>query len=314
MAKPRTVLGKGLDALIPKPEAYEPMAQRTPRGDTVARPGLRHPASDSEVIAHLEISQIQPNPYQPRADFDEVALDELKRSIQEKGVIQAITVRRTDDGSYQMISGERRIRAAREAGLATIPAYVRAVKSEEEMLELALIENLQRELLNPIEIGISYQRLIDECDLTQEEIAQKIVKDRTTVTNFIRLLRLPDQIQQSLRQGKLTMGHARALVSIPDEKTQLRLFERIVKQGLSVRSVEQLVRDVGKRTIKFRQVGVTRTDQSLERIESKVRQVLGTKVTVRANSDGRGQITIEYYSADDLDRLLDLFAIIEKYH
>lgn len=304
MPKSRTVLGKGLDALIP----------RTPPGGTVPRPEARHPAVYSEVIAHLDIAQIRPNPYQPRADFDEVALGELKRSIQEKGVIQPITVRRTDDGSYQLISGERRIRAAREAGLTKIPAYVKTVKSEPEMLELALIENLQREHLNPIEIGISYQRLIDECQLTQEEIAQKIGKDRTTVTNFIRLLKLPDQIQRSLRKGELTMGHARALVGITDEKLQLRLFERIVKQGLSVRRVEQLVRDVGKKTAKPRRVGITGGDESLEHIETKLRQTLGTKVTVTAGSGGRGQITIEYYSADDLDRLLDLFAVIEKYH
>ncbi|MFQ5799853.1 MAG: ParB/RepB/Spo0J family partition protein, partial [Bacteroidota bacterium] len=256
---------------------------------------------------------IQPNPYQPRADFDQVALDELKRSIQEKGVIQPIIVCRTNDGFYQLISGERRIRAAREAGLSKIPAYVRTVKSEEEVLELALIENLQREHLNPIEIGISYQRLIDECKLSQEEIAQKIGKDRTTVTNFIRLLKLPEQIQQSLRQGKLTMGHARALVSLADEKMRLRLYERIMRQGLSVRRVEQLVHDVGKETTKSRRV-TARTDQSLEHIESKIRQVLGTKVIVTAKANGRGQITIEYYSPDDLERLLELFAVIEKFH
>lgn len=314
MPKSRSVLGRGLNALIPKPETSEPLTQRTRSEDAAVGADHRYPGSLQEVIAHLEISKIRPNPYQPRADFDEVALDELKRSIQEKGIIQPITVRRTGDGMYQLITGERRIRAAREAGLGRIPAYVRRVKSEAEMLELALIENLQREHLNPIEIGISYQRLIDEVQLTQEEIARKIGKDRTTVTNFIRLLKLPAEIQQSLRQGKLTMGHARALVGIPDERLQLRLFERIVKQGLSVRRVEELVRHVGKQKTKSRRPRATGIDESVEHIESKLRQILGTKVTVTANPDGRGQISIEYYSHDDLDRLLELFAAIEKYN
>ncbi|MEE9288752.1 MAG: ParB/RepB/Spo0J family partition protein [Bacteroidota bacterium] len=314
MPKSRSVLGRGLNALIPKPETSEPLTQRTRSEDTAVGPDQRHPGSFEEVIAHLEISKIRPNPYQPRADFDEVALDELKRSIQEKGIIQPITVRRTDDGMYQLITGERRIRAVREAGLSRIPAYVRRVKSEAEMLELALIENLQREHLNPIEIGISYQRLIDEVQLTQEEIARKIGKDRTTVTNFIRLLKLPLKIQQSLRQGNLTMGHARALVGIPDDRLQLRLFERIVKRGLSVRRVEELVRQVGNQKSKSRRPRATGVDESVEHIESKLRQILGTKVTVTANPDGRGQISIEYYSDDDLDRLLELFAAIEKYN
>jgi len=303
MSKQRTALGKGLDALIPRTSPVEKTALRDV-----------HPSAPQvEVISHLMIAQILPNPYQPRADFDEVALDELKRSIQEKGVIQPITVRRKDDGTYQLISGERRIRAAREAGLAKIPAFVKAVKSEEEMLELALIENLQREHLNPVEVGISYQRLIDECQFTQDEIARKIGKDRTTVTNFIRLLKLPELIQQSLRQGKLTMGHARALVGILDEKAQLRLCERIVKQGLSVRAVEQLVRDIGKKSTKSRRPEARAGDRSLDHIETKIRHILGTKVTVTSSGKGRGQITIEYYSADDLDRLLDLFAAIEKH-
>ena len=314
MPKSRSVLGRGLNALIPKPETYDPLTQRTRSEDTAVGPDHRHLGSLEEVIAHLEISKIRPNPYQPRADFDEVALDELKRSIQEKGIIQPITVRQTDDGMYQLITGERRIRAVREAGLDRIPAYVRRVKSEAEMLELALIENLQREHLNPMEIGISYQRLIDEVQLTQEEIARKIGKDRTTVTNFIRLLKLPLKIQQSLRQGNLTMGHERALVGIPDDRLQLRLFERIVKRGLSVRRVEELVRHVGKQKTKSRRPTATGVDESVEHIESKLRQILGTKVTVTANPDGRGQISIEYYSDDDLDRLLELFAAIEKYN
>src|SRR5262249_17948541 len=181
-----------------------------------------------------------------RADFDPQALDELKESIREKGIIQAVTVRRAEDGMYELISGERRIRASTELGLKTIPAYVIEVKDKEEMLELALIENLQREHLNPVEIAISYQRLMQDVGLSAEDIARKVSKDRTTVVNFLRLLKLPAKIQETLRKGTLTMGHARALVALPDEKTQLRFFDKIIKRDLNVRQVEKLVREFGK--------------------------------------------------------------------
>ncbi len=292
----KSVLGRGLSALIPKsPAADTPVSVESLPTDT----------GGENVIVAVELSRIRSNPYQPRLDFDAQALDELRRSIVEKGVIQPVTVRRRGDG-YELISGERRVRASQEAGLKTIPAYVIHVGSDEEMLELALIENLQREHLNPIEIAVSYQRLIDECRFTQEEVAQKIGKDRSTVTNFIRLLKLPEKIQHSLRNGELNMGHARALITIPDEKTQLRLHARIVRDGLSVRRVEQLVKDAGGTKSRRPSSASPRRDGSLQSIETKLRQSLGTKVSVRPQSGGGGEIVIEYYNSGDLDRLIEL--------
>ena len=296
--KTKSVLGKGLGALIPK----APMTS----GAFPPAPLPKDDGSDNVIIS-VDLSKVRPNPYQPRLDFDPQALDELKRSIVEKGVIQPITVRRVADGAYELISGERRVRASQEAGLKTIPAYIMNVASDEEMLELALVENLQREHLNPIEIAVSYERLIEECRLTQEEVAQKIGKDRTTVTNFLRLLKLPEKIKDSVRKDEISMGHGRALVALGDERTQLRVHDKIIKDGLSVRKVEALVKDVGKKPGK-RSSGspAPRTDGSFQSIETKLRQALGTKVTIRKSTDGGGEIVIEYYNPGDLDRLLEL--------
>ena len=290
MAKLKPVLGRGLASLIPRQQT------ETLRRDD----GATH-----EIIAAVDIERIEGNPYQPRAEFDPVALDELMRSIQEKGVIQPITVRRTPRG-YQLISGERRVRAARQAGLRQIPAYIIHVRADEEMLELALIENLQREHLNPIEIAISYKRLIDECDYTQEEVAQKTAKDRTTVTNFLRLLKLPEQIQKAVRKGEVSGGHARALLAIEDPGLQIDVCERIIERGLSVRDVERLVREKSKVRPRTITVPSSASSPSLSNIEERLRQYLGTKVQVRRLRDGKGEIIIEYYSNDDLDRLLEL--------
>jgi len=314
--KSRVVLGKGLNALIPKAVPTE----------VVLHKEHEHPVASTEqadhgMISEIEIDRIEPNPYQPRQDFDAQALDELKQSIARKGLVQPVTVRRSRDGRYQLISGERRVRAAREAGLTRIPAYIIQVQSDEEMLELALIENLQREHLNPIEVAISYQRLLDECHLTQEQVGQRIGKDRTTVTNFLRLLRLPAPIQQSLRKGELTVGHARAMVNLADEKTQLRVWKRTVKHGLSVREVEELVRRIGTtgaaktKTVPPQEVDTQSPPGNnlvLENIAARMRYILGTKVKIYPKEDARGEIVIEYYSADDLERIVDLFGIIEK--
>jgi ParB-like partition proteins len=296
--KTKSVLGKGLSALIPRPPLRE---------EPISPTALPRDEGFDNVIVALEVSKVRPNPYQPRLDFDPEALNELKRSILEKGVIQPVTVRRIADGYYELISGERRVRASQEAGLNTIPAYIIKVSSDEEMLELSLVENLQREQLNPIEIAVSYERLIEECRLTQEEVAQKIGKDRTTVTNFLRLLRLPEKIKDSLRKDEISMGHARALITLPDEKIQLRLHERIVKQGLSVRNVESLARDFGKKSEKkSHSPSSARSDGIFQNIETRLRQSLGTKVTIRKQQGGGGEIVIEYYNPGDLDRLLEL--------
>lgn len=304
MSKAKHGLGKGLSALIrttPAADHPEPAVARKPDQDVSAG-----------GVTHIEIARIRPNPFQPRADFDQQALDELKESIREKGIIQAVTVRRAEDGMYELISGERRIRASMEIGLKSIPAYVIEVKDRQEMLELALIENLQREHLNPVEIAISYQRLMHDVGLSAEDIARKVSKDRTTVVNFLRLLKLPGKIQETLRKGLLTMGHARALVALPDETTQLRFFNRIVKQDLNVRQVEKLVRDFGKvterKTAPFPKGPGTAVDNIAERIQ----QILATRVKVNVHDGGRGEIIIEFYSSDDLGRLFDLIASIER--
>lgn len=305
MAKAKQVLGRGLASLIPRPTVVVPPASAAGRQDD---------GVTNEIIANIEIEKVQSNPYQPRADFDQVALDELRQSIVEKGIIQPITVRRFENG-YQLISGERRVRAARDAGLTHIPAYIIKVKSNQEMLELALIENLQREHLNPIEIAISYKRLIEEVQLTHDQLSQRIGKDRTTITNFLRLLKLPDVIQNAVRKGDVSPGHARALINVEDNNVQLAIFHRIVDKQISVREVERLTREYQREKTRRTSVTgrggnsvVTAAGSSIESVEDKLRQRLGTKVSVKTMQDGKGEIIVEYYSPDDLERLIDLIA------
>jgi ParB family chromosome partitioning protein len=301
----KSVLGRGLSALIPKAPSKEVSIRHDEIGTDTGEVG---------IMARVNIDQIRPNPFQPRTEFDAETLAELTRSIVEKGVIQPITVRRVD-GGYQLVTGERRLRAAQNAGLSQIPTYIIAVDSDEEMLELALIENIQRDTLNPIEIAHAYKRLVDECHLTQEEVADKVGKDRTTVANFIRLLKLPAEIQLGLRKNQISMGHARALINVPLESMQLRLFHKIVDSGLSVRRIEQLAKSSGKPSESHaKKTGGREVSTSVQSVEEKLRQTLGTKVVVREKEGGRGEIVIEFYSLDDLDRLLDLFASLEKYN
>jgi ParB family transcriptional regulator, chromosome partitioning protein len=297
MSKNKLALGRGLASLIPRP-----VSDPAPSAPQTADDGVT-----DQVIVHVALDKIEHNPFQPRADFDPVALDELKRSIQEKGIIQPITVRRAH-GGYQLISGERRVRAARSAGLQKIPAYIIHVATDEEMLELALIENLQREHLNPIEIAISYRRLIEECSLTQEEVAQKISKDRSTVTNMLRLLKLPEAIQHAVRKGELSGGHARAIAGLEDTASQMAMYKRVTTKGLSVRQLEQFIRE---RTEKFG--GAKRAKKgsgnvsAISSVEDRLRRLLSTRVHVRQQAGGKGEIVVEFYSADDLERLLELF-------
>src|SRR3989338_532271 len=295
----RSVLGRGLNALIPK----------GPRIESVAAD--RHEGSMG-VTASIDTAKIGPNPFQPRMEFDDESLEELKRSIQEKGIIQPITVRRFGDG-YQIIACERRLRAAQLARLKEIPAYILEVTTDEEMLELALIENIQREYLNPMEIAGAYQRLIDECHLTQEDIAKKVGKERSTVTNFLRLLKLPEKIQDGLRKAKISMGHARALVNVVNEKLQLRLYEKIVEEGMSVRRVEDLARGVtGHKSSRRSKNGSGSTQSGIQAVEEQLRRSLGTKVIVRTKGGGKGDITIEFYSLDEFDRLLEILTEHKK--
>ncbi|HVN47682.1 MAG TPA: ParB/RepB/Spo0J family partition protein, partial [Bacteroidota bacterium] len=276
----KSVLGRGLSALIPKTPLMEVSVQEG---------AIERDSGEIGIIASVEISKIQPNPFQPRTDFDPSALEELTKSIREKGIIQPITVRRVPNG-YQLISGERRLRAAQGAKLRNIPAYIIAVATDEEMLELALIENIQREYLNPMEVAIAYQRLMDECRLVPEDIAQRVGKDRSTVTNFIRLLKLPGKIQEGLRKEKISMGHARALITLPSERTQLRMYEKIIDGGLSVRKVEDMVRasQQPKKKSSSAQHEDTHSSASIQSLEERLRQALGTKVKVHTKGSGRG--------------------------
>jgi ParB family chromosome partitioning protein len=247
-------------------------------------------------------------------------MEELKKSILENGLIQPITVRRVENNRYELISGERRLRACIEIGYREIPAYIIKVDSEETMLAMALIENIQREKLNPIEIGMAYKRLMDECHLTQEQIADKVGKDRTTVANSIRLLKLPKEILDCLISEQITPGHARALINIPSEAMQLDALKKIQDGGLSVRKVEQLVKKfltegkTHKKSVSFSE-NSTRTSASINDVEDKLRKIFGTKVLCRQKQNGTGEIVIEFYSTDELERLFELFEIIDKpYH
>jgi ParB family transcriptional regulator, chromosome partitioning protein len=277
-------LGRGLSALIP---------------DTEQAP----PAEDAS-LREIDVALIRPNPYQPRLEFDPVALQELKVSIEENGVIQPITVRSVDD-HYELISGERRLRAVAEIGLNKVPCYVRQVDSKEEMLELAIIENVQREHLNPIEQAQAYQRLIEECNLTQDDVAQKIGKDRSTITNIIRLLKLPVVIQDNVRSNQISMGHARSLLAINNEKIQKSLCKKIIKDGLSVRRVEALIKETQEKSIKKRKENPRRS-VFLQKVEENLRETLGTKVQIRPKREG-GTIEVDFYSPEDLSRLVELF-------
>ena len=308
-------LGRGLDALMnPKNYPHE-SSQSLSYDDLKKDDGKQY-----DILVKIPVGLISPNPYQPRVNFDPVTMEELKKSILENGLIQPITVRRVQNNRYELISGERRLRACVEIGYRDIPAYIIKVESEESMLAMALIENIQREKLNPVEIGMAYKRLMDECHLTQEQIAEKVGKDRTTIANSIRLLKLPKEILDSLISEKITSGHARALINIPSEAMQLDALNKIYEGELSVRKVEQLVKKFltedksPKKSVSF-SVKSTRASASITDIEDKLRKIFGTKVSCRQKNNGTGEIVIEFYSNDELERLFELFEIIDKkYH
>ncbi|MCX6167947.1 MAG: ParB/RepB/Spo0J family partition protein [Ignavibacteriales bacterium] len=305
-------LGRGLDALI-NPQARNTLDKPVALSNKDLQ---KDDGISNDVLAKISVNLISPNPYQPRTEFDPVALDELKKSILENGLIQPITVRRVSKDHYELISGERRLRASKEVGIKEIPAYIIHVETKEMMLALSLIENIQREKLNSIEIANAYKRLMDECNLSQEEIALKVGKDRTTVTNTIRLLKLPGKIQQSLIKNEITSGHARSLINLPDEILQLEILEKIIKHNLSVRKVEEIVRKyLNSKNVKKKKITVPYNDLSSlsqKDLESKLQGILGTKVMCKQKKDGAGELIIEFYSLDELERLFELFEIIGK--
>ncbi|WP_439882475.1 ParB/RepB/Spo0J family partition protein [Pontibacter sp. MBLB2868] len=264
--------------------------------------------NEANTIADIAIDQIQTNPYQPRTHFDQDALEELAESIRIQGIIQPITVRQLDQNTYQLISGERRYQASKIAGLTVIPAYIRKA-DDQQMLEMALIENIQRENLNAIEIALSYQRLLTECSLKQEELGDRVGKKRTTVTNYLRLLKLPPDIQIALRDNLISMGHARALINIDTIEQQLDVFKEVVAKELSVRKVEELVRNLQnakKKPDAQQKLLFGKYDQELKTVESKLTSQFGTKIQVKANNDGKGEIKIPFVSVDELNRILEI--------
>jgi ParB family chromosome partitioning protein len=314
MSKIKPGLGRGLDALINPQAKQEVEKQVTVRSNNISKDD----GKSFDILVKIPVNNIIPNPYQPRTEFEPNALDELKKSILQNGLIQPITVRRKNEITYELISGERRLRACKDIGFKEIPAYIIDVQTKEAMVALALIENIQREKLNAIEVAKAYKRLLEECNLSQEEIAEKVGKDRSTITNSLRLLKLPEEVQVSLVKDEISAGHARALINLPSEKYQKELLNLIIKNSLSVRKVEALVKDYisgnGKQVQakKGNSTNSSAKSASLADVENKLRMIFGTKVVCKQKVDGSGEISIEFYSNDELERLFELFDLIEN--
>jgi len=293
MSNPKKqVLGRGLGAYFPNAAIGED------ESTTVTEIGN---------ITDVAVSHIRANPHQPRLEFDEFRLQELSDSIKQHGLIQPITVRSIGEGRFELISGERRLRATRMAGLDRIPAFIRQA-DDEQSLQFALIENIQREQLNPIETALGFQRLIEECQYTQEQVAERVGKNRVTVTNTLRLLQLPDIIQLAVKQGKITAGHARALITIEKPELQVKVLEKAIEEDFSVRQMEQYVKQLfsAKKNKNKLLSAKEQYDLGLQELSSRLRTKFGTKVDIKRKQNG-GEIRIEYYNNDELDRLLLLF-------
>lgn len=299
----KKALGRGLSALLsdtPEEERLEV--------DVTNPVGSHTSGTVQENLNEIPLTEIETNPFQPRQHFDQEALKELAESIKVHGIIQPITVRKLAPHQYQLISGERRFQASRLAGLTSVPAYIRTA-DDQQMLEMALIENIQRENLNPIEVALSYQRLISECNLKQEELGDRVGKNRSTVTNYLRLLKLPPDIQIALRDNRLSMGHARAIINVDNPETQLYIFKKILSEDLSVRKVEELARQLMTEN-KEQPVKPVTTPHTKEisQLQSNLSSHFGTKVSVR--SDGKkGEIRIPFLSVEDLNRILDILKV-----
>ena len=288
----KKALGRGLDALIT-------METNETQG--------------SSFISEIEIDKIKPNPDQPRTSFDDETMEELATSIKKIGVIQPVTLRELEDGTYQIIAGERRYRASMMLHLKTIPAYVKTV-DDDDVMEMALIENIQREDLNAIEIALTYQKLIDSQSLTQEQLSERVGKKRATIANYMRLLKLPAELQIGIKDKKIDMGHARALVAIPDPEIQLNLYNRIIKEGLSVRRVEAIVKaEIAKLSDKNKpEKPVQKTSNDFDALKKHLSRFFDTPVDFKYSKTGKGKITIPFTSNEDLERIIAIFDVIKK--
>lgn len=295
-------LGKGLDVLFGGNDSES--RNTSPENITEM-----NPVHSDENILFIELGKINSNPYQPRKEFDDSELKDLAASIKQKGVIQAITVRKLENGNFELISGERRLRASKLAGIEKIPAYIIDVSTKEDLLEIALIENIQRSDLNAIEVAEAYKRLIDECSLKQDDVAFKVGKSRSAVTNTLRLLTLPDEIKHSIKKGEISEGHARTILALDTDVERLLLWKRITQESLSVRKTEELAKKkkskAGGREKKIYEI----TDQNkaaIKFLEEKFMEHFGTRVRLSPSSPTTGSIVIEYYTAEDLERIVDL--------
>lgn len=289
MVSKKNALGKGLGALL---ENAKTDITSKPSNETNTQAGL---------ISRINIDSITPNPFQPRIDFEKESLLELTDSIKEHGVIQPITVRKIGRDNFQIISGERRYQACKIAKIIEIPCYIR-IANDQEMLEMAIVENIQRKNLNAIEIGLSYQRLIDECNLTHEQLSIKLSKNRSTISNFLRLLKLPVEVQKSLRDSKITMGHARALLSFNSEAEILSAFKKIISESLSVRDAEKM--NHKKKLPNEEKVILSRYEL---RMQNNISFQLKSDVKIKKNTNGKGQLVISFKNQDQLNEILDNF-------
>lgn len=294
--KKYTALGRGLDALISTQDEVE--------------------TSGSSSISEVAISQIEANPNQPRRDFDEKALEELAESIKNFGIIQPITLRQISDDRYQIIAGERRWRATQMAGLQRIPAYIRTA-DDENMMQMALVENIQREELNPIEVALAYQHLIERYNLKQEELSEKIGKNRATIANTLRLLKLPAQVQMAIKNRQIDKGHARALLSLADPAMQVKFFKEVLEKGYSVRQIEEMVAQInagevvksGKRTLQDKKVLLP---EEFKVLKTQLSDFFKTKVQMTCSQQGKGKISIPFENEEELTRIIELFDRMKK--
>ncbi len=295
----KDALGKGIRSLL---QSIDP-GMKTPVGEL--KTGV---AEQVTAIRRIPVQEIEPNPKQPRRDFDEQALQELSHSIKLHDIVQPITVASMANGKYRLIAGERRWRAAKMAGLKDVPAYIRKA-NDKELLELSLLENLQREDLNAMEIALSYKRMMEELNHTQEEVAERMGKERSTVANYIRLLKLPPDIQVAVRTGQISMGHARALVNVDTVDKQLYIFKEIVKNGLSVRQTEELVRKIYKHAGTVKEPSKFTLPPAYKKIEDNLSSHFSAKVKLSHSKKGNGSILIEYYSIHDLNKILEQMGV-----
>ena len=301
MAKQQRGLGKGIGALLGGENDFAPLRQ--PVGYVHKEVVGQRPSQDTADILRIPVDMIEPNPYQPRMNFDQEALDELADSIRTLGLIQPITVRRKEEGRYQIISGERRFRACRLAGMDMIPAYIRDT-NDQGMLEMAIVENIQRENLDPIEVAMSYQRLIEECNLTQEQMAVRVGKKRASVTNYLRLLKLPAKLQYDLKVGLLSVGHAKVLLGIEDLKLQEYLCDLVIKEDLSVRQLEDKI----KKLTEQKKAAEPQEEQDLPDEYFKVLEIVGkyfeNNISIKRSGSGKGSMTIHFGSDEEVRKFL----------